>query len=603
MGTPSVLPSAQPKSQARWAFATALALGLGAIAWHAASAEGPRMPPSLVLLIAVPPLATLFVGGLAGHAGFALSLAIMIGHWAVHPSALPAEMALRFNTLIVFLVTHFWVYGYGSTFRMLRRQNLEQQKRIEERLQERAELTRSVSADLNGSVERLGAALALPDDVEPSVLAPVQRELERVMDKARNTLHFRKEPDLHVPNVVPAFRRRMTRWLFGFAAAMVTLTLVRVLLTGKGPLAPTVAAFVVYIGVFAASELWPERRELCVATHTVAACLAVGSSAFYWGFHEPPPNLLFFTSMGYNAFLIGGGSVAVFGIVGACVLALATAGALGAATTAWGAQLLACMVILTIVMQACWYLLEQRVLAIFASAQHRAAELERLDGFRARISGTLFHDVSNIVQVIGMTVQLAARAGLRAEDLDTLRRFHERLAALVRAALEVLERGELSPAERIVRAPLEPMFGELRELFQYRLENKHQTLRTAGETQLQVLTVPELLRDSILANLISNAIKFSPEGGTIALTAQRTGEQAEIVVRDQGPGFPDELIEKLAAGRRVESTEGTAGEQGLGLGLTLASEHMRRIGGELRLRKAQEGGGEAVVHVPLATPP
>ena len=117
-----------------------------------------------------------------------------------------------------------------------------------------------------------------------------------------------------------------------------------------------------------------------------------------------------------------------------------------------------------------------------------------------------------------------------------------------------------------------------------------------------VLTVPELLRDSILANLISNAIKFSPEGGTIAVTAKREGAQAQIVVRDQWPGFPRELIERLSMGQRVESTEGTSGETGLGLGLTLASEHMRRIGGELSLKTADEGGGEATVHVPLATP-
>lgn len=602
MGIPSVLPSAERHSRARWALAALIAACVLATAWQAATSQAPRSPPSLVLLIAVPPLTTVLVSALAGHVAFLLALGTMIGHWVAHPSEQPAEIVLRFNVLAVFLVTHFWVYGYGSTFRRLHQKSLGQQRQIERRLRERAELTRSVSAELNGSVEQLGAALSV-GALELAVLVPVQRELERVMDSARRTLHFRKEPDIEVTNAISDFRRRMTRWLFGFATAMVTLTLVRVLLTGKGALGPTLFAFIVYVGAFVASELWPARRALCVGVHTAAAFFAVSIAVFYWGFREPSPNLIFFTNLGYNAFLIGGGSIAVFGIAGLSLLALVTAGALGAATTAWGAQLLACMVILTIAMQACWYFLERRVQAIFARAQERARELERLDGFRVRISGTLFHDVSNIVQVIGMTLQVAARGGLRPSDVDTLRRFHERLAALVRTALEVLEHGELSPSERIVRVPLEPMFDELRQLFQYRLERKHQTLATLGDTQLHVLTVPELLRDSVLANLVSNAIKFSPDGGTIALTAKRAGEEAQIVVLDQGPGFPREVIDKLATRQRVDSTDGTAGEHGLGLGLTLASEHMRRIGGDLRLKTAQEGGGEATVHVPLAIPP
>ena len=117
----------------------------------------------------------------------------------------------------------------------MRRRTQAQQRQIEQRLRERAELTRSVSADLNGSVEQLGAALSL-GALELAVLAPVQRELERIMDSARRTLHFRKEPDIEVTNAISDFRRRMTRWLFGFATAMVTLTLLRVLLTGKGAL-------------------------------------------------------------------------------------------------------------------------------------------------------------------------------------------------------------------------------------------------------------------------------------------------------------------------------------------------------------------------------
>jgi signal transduction histidine kinase len=601
MGTPSVLPRAEQRAWPRWISGVLLALPLALIAWQALSSSAPRMPPSLVLLVMFGPLATLFVSSLAGNVAFVLSLATLIGYWLSHDSALDAELALRSNLLIVISVTQLWVLGYAATFRKLRRQNLEQQQRIEQRLSERAELTRAISADLNQAVARLGAVLA-PVAIATDALQPVQRDLERMMKRARETLHFRREPAIEVTSVIPDFRRRMTRWLFVFSVAMVTITLLRVVLTGRGPVPVTFVALVLYVTAFVGSERWPARRERFVGMLTVSAFLVISSAFLFWGFDEPPPNVLFFTTLGYNAFLLGSSAGAVFGIAGTCLMALVTVGALGAAETTWGALMLSAMVLLTIVMQACWWLLERRVLAIFASAQARAAELEHLEGFRARISGTLFHDVSNIVQVIGMTLQVAARGGLRPSDIDTLRRFHERLAALVKAAIELLENGQLAPTERVVGTELAPMFDELRELFHYRLEDKQQTLTAHGDTQLRVLTVPELLRDSILANLISNAIKFSPKGGTIALRAQRDGEQAQIVVRDQGPGFPAALVQKIANGERVESTRGTAGEEGLGLGLTLAAEHMRRIGGDLSLGTAAEGGGEAKLRVPLATP-
>ena len=418
--------------------------------------------------------------------------------------------------------------------------------------------------------------------------------------QARIALHLRKEPDLQVSSVLPDFRERMTRWLVWVSVLNVVLTLIRVGVLGRGPVFPTLLMLGIDLLVLVGIERRPQLRPQLIALHTATAMLAICMAFFYWGFRQPPPNLLFLPTLAYGAVLIGT-RWAVVTLLLTSLGAQACVALAGAASDPWGRDLMLYVALCTVLIQLCWHLLEQRVLANLHSAEQRAAELESLDGFRARICGTLFHDVANPMQVIGMVVELATRRGtLNDCELARLRRFHGRLSVLLRAAFEVLEHGHEFARERVTSARVQSMLDELTELFSFRLAEKAQTLQIRCNQPLHVLTVPELLRDSVLANLVSNAIKFSPHGATIELTATRIGGEAEIVVRDQGPGFSDELLGKLADGVRPESTHGTRGEQGLGLGLTLAAAHVRRMGGSLSLRRLPSGGSAATVRMPIA---
>jgi two-component system sensor histidine kinase VicK len=76
--------------------------------------------------------------------------------------------------------------------------------------------------------------------------------------------------------------------------------------------------------------------------------------------------------------------------------------------------------------------------------------------------------------------------------------------------------------------------------------------------------------EQVILNFLSNAIKYSPEGGTVTLRAERGSEQVRISVSDQGIGIPEESVPQMF-GRyaRVES-ERHKGIKGIGLGLFLA---------------------------------
>lgn len=105
-----------------------------------------------------------------------------------------------------------------------------------------------------------------------------------------------------------------------------------------------------------------------------------------------------------------------------------------------------------------------------------------------------------------------------------------------------------------------------------------------------------LLREA-LANLVHNAIQYSPRGSRITLSATRSGDHACLVVEDDGPGIPAEEREKVFA--RFYRRVGNA-EPGSGLGLAISREMAARFGGTVELGEGEQGTGvRAVLRLPV----
>ena len=90
-----------------------------------------------------------------------------------------------------------------------------------------------------------------------------------------------------------------------------------------------------------------------------------------------------------------------------------------------------------------------------------------------------------------------------------------------------------------------------------------------------------------LANLLDNAIKFSPVGGTVAIAARGRGQGVEIAVADGGPGIPDALKERVT--ERFFRIEASRNAPGAGLGLSLVAAVAERHGGSLELGDNEPG--------------
>ncbi len=108
------------------------------------------------------------------------------------------------------------------------------------------------------------------------------------------------------------------------------------------------------------------------------------------------------------------------------------------------------------------------------------------------------------------------------------------------------------------------------------------------------LNTDAALVEAILRNLLGNAIKFTPSGGSITVHCTKTS----IGIADSGPGLPADRLASIMEGHLQHPAAGSAGEQGSGLGLSLCHTLARHLGGSLLLQNRPQGGLHASLHLP-----
>lgn len=115
-------------------------------------------------------------------------------------------------------------------------------------------------------------------------------------------------------------------------------------------------------------------------------------------------------------------------------------------------------------------------------------------------------------------------------------------------------------------------------------------------TTLDAIGDPTLFK-SVVRNLLNNAIKFTPEEGTITLSAWEKNDYVELAITDSGKGIDPVIRDKLFATSGT-SLDGTAGEKGTGLGLNLCSEFMHLQKGKIYIDENSTQGTKFVCALP-----
>jgi len=116
------------------------------------------------------------------------------------------------------------------------------------------------------------------------------------------------------------------------------------------------------------------------------------------------------------------------------------------------------------------------------------------------------------------------------------------------------------------------------------------------DDKLVVVADNDMLK-TVVRNFISNAIKFSPEGSSIEIIMQKEGDFAKVSVRDHGVGIAADRIGTIF--HKGETTYGTGGEEGSGLGLQLCQDFARKNGGDCTVESVEGQGSTFSVLIPL----
>lgn len=104
--------------------------------------------------------------------------------------------------------------------------------------------------------------------------------------------------------------------------------------------------------------------------------------------------------------------------------------------------------------------------------------------------------------------------------------------------------------------------------------------------------------NTVLMNLVSNAIKFTPQGGKITITDYQDDKFHYISTKDNGVGIESNKIDELFRIDKVTTSRGTANETGTGLGLLIANEFTKKCGGEILVKSQLRKGSEFIIKLP-----
>lgn len=112
--------------------------------------------------------------------------------------------------------------------------------------------------------------------------------------------------------------------------------------------------------------------------------------------------------------------------------------------------------------------------------------------------------------------------------------------------------------------------------------------------------VDERMLEIVLRNVLNNAIKFTPEGGRIEIIAKEQEEVIVVEVKDSGVGMAEENVKKLLSSGKNESSAGTNGELGSGLGFGICKEYVQRNGGTVDIESRKNEGSVVRLTLPAS---
>ena len=246
---------------------------------------------------------------------------------------------------------------------------------------------------------------------------------------------------------------------------------------------------------------------------------------------------------------------------------------------------------------------------LFHQLERKSLELERAGRHKSEFLASMSHELRTPLNaVIGFSDVLLQRmfGGLNERQEEYLRDIRDSGRHLLELINEILDlskveagRMELERAPVALSQVLEHGIAMVRE----QAAQRQVTVTLVVDPDIGAIWADELRLTQVVLNLISNAVKYNIEGGSVLVNARRDGNEALVTVRDTGRGIPaaerERIFEAFQRGGRGARTT----TEGTGVGLTLSRRIVELHGGRLWLAASSPDGSSFAFAVPLTSAP
>lgn len=229
-------------------------------------------------------------------------------------------------------------------------------------------------------------------------------------------------------------------------------------------------------------------------------------------------------------------------------------------------------------------------------------EMEKINYTKDKIFSIISHDLRSPIASLQSLLALVNNEHIGADDFKKATNGLEKQVSQLSNTLDELLTWAKAQLHGINPDPqkikIRSLVSQITTVSKVAARNKKIIITTSIPSDLEAYCDPNMFQ-SVITNLISNAIKFTPVGGAISISAERENNNVSIQVEDTGVGIPIENIDKILNPTIHFTTRGTNNEKGTGLGLAMCVEFIRKNNGTFNIHSEDGKGSKFEITLPL----
>lgn len=232
-------------------------------------------------------------------------------------------------------------------------------------------------------------------------------------------------------------------------------------------------------------------------------------------------------------------------------------------------------------------------------------KVKEMDELKTQFFANVSHELRTpLALILGPSEQMLDDDNLRPEQRRQLQSIVNNGKTLLKQVNDLLDVSKLEAGQmdaRYARLDLASWLRRIASQFELMAEQRGIRYRVAVPDTMAVEADPDML-ERVFINLLSNAFKFTPDGGSIDVELRPGGQDFEFVVSDSGPGVAADQRELIFERFRQGEDHATRTHGGTGLGLAIVKDFVQLHGGKVTVDQAPQGGARFVVQLPGAAP-